>query len=476
MSEVILRKERPMDQLVRRYTNVEASERHPDYSEDSVRDVGNDKLVGTVLCDGMSGKLGDGRNVDVANDTSEWVKNEIERIDTSNNDKVEQQLYAIYDRVHKKVVKKHRKTGDYKLDGIGTTASTMLVYRMQNGEMKFSYANNGDSRIYRFSRSTGNLQLLTVDANKYLTKAATGGRAVGRLRTGTPEHARAREIAVRVSNMDKFSDTKMLPGLEVAYFDKRNEVRGLIGFDEIDMEIATHDVVTGDIFISMSDGYADNISHDNLQRIVIECTSEGKFNNNLFQQKLLAAYNSRPNYRELGTPEEKRELIGKKVDDRSFTVIDTYQGVEVTPVAPHAKLQAPRAAQQRVDGQPATPIAVFMEKQEGIERARDTINKEMGKEQERQLRKLVQMLKDAESLVDCLKALVDAYDSGVRIIPSGHVSKQTDYNILDQIRTVSVSIHAQNRSRLVFVPGLIRNLPFGQIDTETQAATRRILS
>jgi serine/threonine protein phosphatase PrpC len=181
-------------------------------------------------------------------------------------------------------------------DGRGTTASVIKFWEGAKGERKAIIGNVGDSRVYRFRE--GVLEQMTLDDSTLLPTSPEEAEATRALFTdelsgsdtmrraleeflardmltreevfsgmpASPE--RALEVQAALSAVSADQDLSTLPPYLRLYFEFSHFVGQSLGDGMAKPRVQSVDVQPGDLFFAVSDGISDNLSSDEIQKIV----------------------------------------------------------------------------------------------------------------------------------------------------------------------------------------------------------------
>lgn len=135
---------------------------------------------------------------------------------------------------------------------MATTATVTKLWRSPDGESKLIIGHAGDSRAYAF-RSNGDLDMLTLD-------------------DGDAFHGKNVDDETRLRLQKKLS-AATLPGKELTkeeqvQFDERHYLTKFLGLKNLKTQTSIVDVKPGDIILLMSDGISDNLTTEEIRKIV----------------------------------------------------------------------------------------------------------------------------------------------------------------------------------------------------------------
>ncbi len=189
---------------------------------------------------------------------------------------------------------------------MGTTASVVRLFENPEGKIFAIIANAGDSRVYMLS--SGELKKLTRD--DHALKAL-----------GVPSE----EIKHLEEKLDRVKSINDLSGVEVAAFKTRNTISNYLGRE--DGAVVRTDIVelsAGDKIIITSDGIHDNLTTEEIERIVNEDLPAKSISTKLVRV-------ARDRSEELDSETGERHLRAKK-DDMSTVIIEVEPKPRETPI------------------------------------------------------------------------------------------------------------------------------------------------
>jgi PPM family protein phosphatase len=218
-------------------------------NQDSVLALEDLKLFGVF--DGMGGHAGG----DVA---SGIVRNYLAEVFQSLPDgltleQIQEELKKALHDVNEVVLKKGDE--DFKLHGMGTTASVAKLWESPEGEKKLIIANVGDSRVYVL-RSGGEIEQVTLDD--------------GLIRKEVEDEEKAKELQKKLNNTIS-ADT--LDDDEKYLFNKRNILTQSIGMSGMEPRMCVVDIKEGDRWVITSDGIHDNLTDIEIEEILRDSKS-----------------------------------------------------------------------------------------------------------------------------------------------------------------------------------------------------------
>lgn len=282
-----------------------SSEQHADRNEDSIFNLPENNAFGVF--DGMGGHAAGDVASRIARDhVGKSIKELPEGLSL---EQTERSLSTILKEAHEKILQQARSNPSLK--DMGTTASVVKIWEGLQGERKAVIGNVGDSRVY-VRRANGSLEQITLDDNSIRQMMAR------QIISG----AEARALQSKLSNA---TDLSKLTPQEQNIYNNRNVIAQALGHDNVSPRIHVVDIRVGDKLIVTSDGIHDNLTDNEISRIL----AQGP-NNQAAVERLIESSRSRS---------RDTNHIRSKPDDMSALV------AEISP-AGQAKVEPPKPLAQ----------------------------------------------------------------------------------------------------------------------------------
>ncbi len=240
-----------------------ASEKHPEWNEDSYFS-NKEKLFFGVL-DGVGGEGRKGAGEIASKLAKVNIEQNAKLLDNLSFDETKEAMRRILVESNKHIFEAIEENPD--LRKMGTTASLVKLWVGEKGEIKPIIGNIGDSRVYMY-RADGGLEQLTIDDSGVLPsiKELNKGKSQDEI------EAEYRRVNEKLNNATNFDD---LNNVEKVLFNTRNQLYGFLGFGEnIEPKITTADFNKGDKIIIMSDGICDNLTDSEIKEILKQTKGE----------------------------------------------------------------------------------------------------------------------------------------------------------------------------------------------------------
>ncbi|OGY30675.1 MAG: hypothetical protein A3C02_02740 [Candidatus Andersenbacteria bacterium RIFCSPHIGHO2_02_FULL_45_11] len=229
-----------------------ANENHPDRNEDALFARNAQQCFGVL--DGMGGHPAGDR---ASTEARRVIIAEIEKLsDTMSLEETADELSRILGQANKCLLEMANNNSDLK--GMGSTVSLVKIWEGPTGERKAVVVNAGDSRVY-IQRIDGTLEQITLD-DGIVRATFFGNRA-------------ARVMQTKLNNVTNSTD---LTDEERDMLRHRSQISNHLG--DTDMEVRTHavDVMAGDTILVVSDGVSDNLTDNEISKILTEAQTSAE--------------------------------------------------------------------------------------------------------------------------------------------------------------------------------------------------------
>ncbi len=216
-----------------------ASERHPEWNEDAW--FADDRNQAYGVFDGLGGHAGSGEASQIAksvvSDTLKLIAQNIRPAEAES-------------LLRDALTKAHNAIREMGAKGIGTTAAIGKILANERGDRKLVVAHAGDSRVYLLRG--GRLYMLTLDHGHFNDRAPEDRHTIQRA----------------LSSVADNSSAQQLPSSLRAAYRYRNEISSSLGTGPLVIETNTYGVLPGDRVLFMTDGVHDNLTTEEINRIV----------------------------------------------------------------------------------------------------------------------------------------------------------------------------------------------------------------
>jgi len=253
----------------------EASEKHSDRNEDAFfMDTEN----GTAgVFDGLGGYGGGDIASKIARENVEIEMSELPE-DIKLED-LKQKMSEILKKASNKIVEESKTA---KLEKIGTTASLVKFWNGPNGEKKAVIANVGDSRVYRLRN--GKLELTTED-DSIMKRLMDNGV----IKDDNPKQMIKGQDVINTGLLSKEDSEKLDPNMNIAIESIRRMMGQALGVNEnnntnLKPNIITIDVKKGDVLLLSTDGIHDNLTDEQIEKLLNKGGNEQKLVDSIVRQ------------------------------------------------------------------------------------------------------------------------------------------------------------------------------------------------
>ncbi len=256
-----------------------SSEKHPDRNEDRMFFIEEGALG---VFDGLGSKKHKGSEeaAEIAsNETKELFEKYIGRVHTKEDaeDLVEDALIISSEQILKKNFDKEK--------NIRTTGAIGFLWQDDQGDTYFTHGHVGDSRIYLFNKLEG-LNMLTLDHN--IAREEIFEEELEKEELKYDEiYDKVKKIQLK---LDNYTGETELTDDERRFLENRNKIAQTLGDPScINPDIKTIKLEPGDRILALTDGISDNLTHEDIRRILEEYTNNKQALEELIKQSVVVS-------------------------------------------------------------------------------------------------------------------------------------------------------------------------------------------
>ena len=238
------------------------SERHPEHNEDAILVLESQKAAGVF--DGMGGHQGGEAAANLARDYC------FEALKTLPQDLSIKEAKESLEKILKEADQMVSEAGqeDPSDEKRGTTASLVKICEDKELGRVAVIGNVGDSRVF-ILHTDGILEQVTIDDSKILDVAE--------------DESEARLMQLNLSRATK--KTELTP-IEEQLFESREHITQCLGHGQAEPKIYLRNLNPGEIIIITSDGIHDNLTHQEISKIIREVPNSQQAINILINEAL----------------------------------------------------------------------------------------------------------------------------------------------------------------------------------------------